>query len=104
MKPGTGLLFVKKEGTPFFFCSRKCEKNLLLLKRKPTSLKWTLSFREGKEALSGATAAKAEKTKAAVETTRLEKEARTERKRVAAAKSGKQAKQKKKRVRRKKKR
>jgi large subunit ribosomal protein L24e len=103
MKPGTGLLFVKKEGTPFFFCSRKCEKNLLLLKRKPTSLKWTVAFRAGKEALSGATVAKAEKAKTAVETIKLEKEARTERKEVAAAKSGKQAMQKKKRVRRKKK-
>jgi len=50
LKPGTGLLFVKKDGTPFFFCSRKCEKNLLVLKRKPIATKWTTSYRLSKEA------------------------------------------------------
>lgn len=99
MKPGTGLLFVKKDGTPFFFCSRKCEKNLLLLKRKPSSQKWTTVFREGKQALSGITAAKAEKKAKAVETARREKEAKAE-----ARKAAGKEKQKKKRARRKKKR
>jgi len=50
MKPGTGVLFVKKDGTPLFFCSRKCEKNLLKLKRKPVSTKWTLVQRNARQA------------------------------------------------------
>ena len=50
LNPGTGILFVKKDGTPFFFCSRKCEKNRLKLKRKPISTKWTAAHSAVKEA------------------------------------------------------
>ena len=50
IKPGTGLLFVKRDGTAFFFCSRKCEKNLLVLKRKPIATKWTKTHRLAREA------------------------------------------------------
>lgn len=39
-------MFVKKEGTIFFFCSRKCEKNLLKLNRAPQSKKWTAFYRK----------------------------------------------------------
>ncbi len=49
-KPGTGLLFVKRDGTAFFFCGRKCEKNLLSLKRKPGSTKWTQAYQHAKKA------------------------------------------------------
>lgn len=47
---GTGLMYVKKEGTVFFFCSSKCERNLLKLKRNPRKSKWTEAHRkaEGK--------------------------------------------------------
>lgn len=38
---GTGKMFVKKDGTVFFFCSNKCEKNLLVLKRAAKKKKWT---------------------------------------------------------------
>lgn len=81
--PGTGFLFVKKDGTPLFFCSRKCEKNLLLLKRKPSSTKWTALFQEAKKG------SKAEK----------KKKVRPEK----PGKEKKERKKKKKRVRRKKK-
>lgn len=47
--PGTGVLFVKKEGTAFFFCSRKCEKNMLVLKRKPSSMKWSLLYEKARK-------------------------------------------------------
>ncbi|MDP2973996.1 MAG: 50S ribosomal protein L24e, partial [Candidatus Diapherotrites archaeon] len=50
IKPATGLLFVKKEGTAFFFCSRKCERNMFFLKRKPIATKWTEAFRQAKHA------------------------------------------------------
>jgi len=49
LKPGTGFLFVKKDGSPLFFCSRKCEKNLLKLKRKPIATKWTETSRQAKQ-------------------------------------------------------
>lgn len=41
MKPGTGKMFVKNDGTIFYFCSSKCEKNMLKLKRIPRKVKWT---------------------------------------------------------------
>jgi len=60
LKPGTGFLFVKKDGTALFFCSRKCEKNLLVLKRKPSATKWTGSYQDAKK---GSKAGKKKKIK-----------------------------------------
>ncbi len=38
---GTGKMYVKSDGKIFYFCSGKCEKNMLKLKRKPRNVKWT---------------------------------------------------------------
>ena len=38
---GRGLMFVKKDGTIYYFGSKKSEKNLLKLKRNPVQTKWT---------------------------------------------------------------
>lgn len=46
LKPGTGKIFVKKEGKILYFCSLKCEKNMLKLKRKAINIKWTKTFRK----------------------------------------------------------
>ncbi|HDD70599.1 MAG TPA: 50S ribosomal protein L24e [Candidatus Woesearchaeota archaeon] len=40
--PGTGVMLVKKDGKTLYFCSSKCEKNLLKLKRKPQNQKWVV--------------------------------------------------------------
>jgi large subunit ribosomal protein L24e len=40
IKPGTGLLFVRNDGKTFYYCSRKCEKNMLKLGRNPRKIKW----------------------------------------------------------------
>ena len=40
LKPGTGKMFVKKDGKILYFCSQKCEKNMLKLKRKSIQTKW----------------------------------------------------------------
>jgi len=40
IEKGTGKIFVKKDGKPIHFCTTKCEKNALKLKRKPRDLKW----------------------------------------------------------------
>jgi large subunit ribosomal protein L24e len=38
---GTGLIYVKKDGTIFNFCSSKCKKNNLDLGREGRRQKWT---------------------------------------------------------------
>lgn len=38
---GTGKIFVFNTGKISNFCSSKCEKNMLDLKRSPRKLKWT---------------------------------------------------------------
>lgn len=44
VEPGTGKLFVKRDGTQFRFCSNKCQKNQLNLKRVNRKVKWTVAF------------------------------------------------------------
>ncbi|MFQ6127334.1 MAG: 50S ribosomal protein L24e [Thermoplasmata archaeon] len=44
IEPGTGKMFVKRDGTVFFFCSSKCQKNSLKLKRIPRRTRWTRHF------------------------------------------------------------
>jgi len=41
---GTGKLYVLKNGKSHMFCSNKCEKNLLKLKRNPIHTKWSGKF------------------------------------------------------------
>lgn len=38
---GTGTLYIKKSGKFAYFCSSKCEKNALILKRNPADKKWS---------------------------------------------------------------
>lgn len=45
---GTGKMFVKKDGKIFYFCSTKCEKNMLKLGRKPRNVRWTGEARANK--------------------------------------------------------
>ena len=44
---GTGIMYVKNDGTILKFCSSKCRKSTIDLKRDPRKLKWTKYF--GKE-------------------------------------------------------
>ncbi len=50
IKKGSGKVFVKDNGTILHFCSSKCEKNMLKLKRDARKLKWTKSFVKGGKA------------------------------------------------------
>jgi large subunit ribosomal protein L24e len=43
---GTGKISVQADGKLFYFCSRKCEKNMTQLKRKPRTTKWTGEYHE----------------------------------------------------------
>ncbi|MCK5304365.1 MAG: 50S ribosomal protein L24e [Candidatus Heimdallarchaeota archaeon] len=38
---GCGMLYVQRTGTVLTFCSNKCKKSQLVLKRDPKKLKWT---------------------------------------------------------------
>lgn len=44
--PGTGIMFVRNDGKIFYFCSSKCERNMLKLGRKPKKLKWARERRK----------------------------------------------------------
>lgn len=41
LEKGTGTIFIKKDTKLLYFDSKKCEKNMLKLKRKPINVKWT---------------------------------------------------------------
>jgi large subunit ribosomal protein L24e len=45
IEPGTGKMFIRKDGTIFHFCSMKCQKNLLKLGRVPRRVRWTKNFK-----------------------------------------------------------
>ena len=47
VKKGSGKIFVKDNGQVLNFCSMKCEKNMLVLKRDARKLKWTAFFEKG---------------------------------------------------------
>ncbi|MCD6463987.1 TRASH domain-containing protein [Candidatus Woesearchaeota archaeon] len=46
LKPGTGKMYVTKSGKIYYFCSSKCEKNFLKLKRNPRRQKWTKLYKK----------------------------------------------------------
>jgi large subunit ribosomal protein L24e len=49
IEPGTGTLYVKKDGSTYYFCSAKCKKNLLKLGRDAKRVRWTQHFRKGEK-------------------------------------------------------
>jgi large subunit ribosomal protein L24e len=50
IEPGTGKMFVKKDGTVLNFCTSKCYKNMIELRRVPRTTKWTKKFEAEKKA------------------------------------------------------
>ncbi len=48
IEPGTGKMYIKKDGTVYYFCQNKCQKNLLKLKRVPHRTRWTRRYAEMK--------------------------------------------------------
>ena len=41
---GTGKMHVKKDAKILYFCSSKCQKNMLKLRRKPITTRWSTRF------------------------------------------------------------
>ena len=48
IEPGTGKIYVKKDGTVFYFCKNKCQKNMLDLKRLPRNVPWSKLYSKKK--------------------------------------------------------
>lgn len=49
IKPGTGKMYVLKDGKILWFKNSKCQKNYLNLKRKPLKTKWTQDYRKNQK-------------------------------------------------------
>lgn len=45
---GTEKIFVRNDGRLYFFCSSKCEKNLIKLNRIPREVRWTGDYKKFK--------------------------------------------------------
>ncbi|MCL5730516.1 MAG: 50S ribosomal protein L24e [Candidatus Thermoplasmatota archaeon] len=45
IEPGAGTVYIKRDGSYYNFCSRKCRVNMLNLKRVPRRVRWTSEFR-----------------------------------------------------------
>ncbi|OYT30866.1 MAG: 50S ribosomal protein L24 [Thermoprotei archaeon] len=41
IQPGKGMMYVRNDGSILRFCSSKCYKSMLKLRRDPRKLKWT---------------------------------------------------------------
>lgn len=85
LKKGTGLMFVKKDAKVLYFCSRKCEKNMLVLKRKARNMPWTAEAAREKQMMKNAEAAHAKEIKQTKQAS-TKKESKPATKKVAAKK------------------
>jgi len=46
IEPGTGIMYVTKRGDIYWFCSSKCYKNFIKLRRNPNKLAWVKKLRK----------------------------------------------------------
>lgn len=46
---GKGIMYIKNDGKVLYFCSRKCEKNMLVLGRKARNVTWTEEYKKQKQ-------------------------------------------------------
>jgi len=46
IQSGTGKMYVQTDAKVLYFCSKKCERNMLNLKRKPYQVKWSERFKK----------------------------------------------------------
>lgn len=52
IKKGTGKMFVYTDGRISYFCSNRCEKNLLKLRRDPKRITWTKTYQDLKKGMA----------------------------------------------------
>jgi len=53
IEPGTGKMFVRRDGTVFFFDKSKCQNGLLKLGRVPRTVRWTRAAIQAKARAKG---------------------------------------------------
>ena len=46
IEPGTGKMYVKTDGTIYYFCSMKCQKNMIKLGRLPRKTRWSRKYQK----------------------------------------------------------
>jgi large subunit ribosomal protein L24e len=49
IEPGTGSMYVKKDGTIMLFCTNKCSKNMIDMGRVPRTVTWTRAYAREKD-------------------------------------------------------
>ena len=49
IEPGTGRMYIKKDGVVYNFCTSKCFKNMVVLGRVPRRTTWTRYYEREKE-------------------------------------------------------
>ena len=65
IEPGTGRMYIKKDGVVYNFCTSKCYKNLVILRRVPRRTTWTQYYaREKQVRMKGAPAPEEQAPKA----------------------------------------
>ncbi|MCL5681444.1 MAG: 50S ribosomal protein L24e [Candidatus Thermoplasmatota archaeon] len=74
LEPGTGKMFVRRDGSSLYFDTSKCERNYLKLKREPRDVLWTEEGREGRrQRATGAKGGKKKSKKARLKKIKEEK-------------------------------
>lgn len=53
IRAGTGLTYFKVDGSALHFCSSKCRKNLMVMKRKARNFKWTKYYPRAVKEVAG---------------------------------------------------
>ena len=65
IEPGTGKMYIKKDGVVYNFCTSKCYKNMVIMRRLPRRTTWTQYYaREKQIRMKGAPEAVTEAPKA----------------------------------------
>ncbi len=96
---GTEVIFVTKRGKALYFCSSKCDKNMIKLERKPRETKWTQAYKEEKDIrIKGLPVPAVKEEVAQVEEEVVEKAVPVEDKKPVSQKKAKDAKEPKKEV------
>jgi len=97
IEPGTGRIFVRKDGLTYTFCGSKCYKNLVVMRRLPRETEWTAAYKrekavrmapvtEGSKRSAGKAAA-AKKVRKVARTAKATEKAPAEEKKEAPAKT-----------------
>jgi large subunit ribosomal protein L24e len=78
IEPGTGRMYVRKDGVTYNFCSSKCFKNLVELGRVPRRVTWTRYYEREKKVRLKSSVAEAPSKKRKVKKVKVEKDEKAE--------------------------